>query len=275
MTAGSLASWLRCPICGRDLDALGDEVLGCSSGHRFDVSKRGYAGLLVGKAAAARPVTVGQLDALDPLFAAGLFTTTTDALDAVLPRTAEARILDAGSAAGHLLGPILANRSRAGALAVGDSPAVVARSMRNSRSDGLLCDTAHDWPVRDGTATAVVNLLAPHRPAEFHRLLAPGGVFIAAVAGYDHLAELRPAGEYPEWRDAAAELVDDVFPWFEHDQSRTVTEQHETSGATGPALVEARELIGGTATARAVEPPAGSITIDLTVIRFRRRRRPV
>lgn len=268
-----LASWLRCPICGRDLELGSADVLTCDSGHRFDVNKRGYAGLLTGRAATVRSASAAQLDALDMVFASDLFDPVIGALEAMLPRTRELRIADAGSGVGHLLRPMLATRPDARALAIGDSPSVVARSMRISSADGLLCDAERDWPVRDGAATVALTLLAEHRPAELHRILAPGGVFVAATAGYDHLAELRPAGEYPEWHDAVAELVDDVFPWFEHDQSRTVTETQVVDAATSRALVSARDLIGGTATASAAEPAPGGVTVDVTVVRFRRRRR--
>ena len=55
-----LASWLRCPVCGADLSPIDRLVLGCPSGHRHDVNKRGYISLLGGLAMALSPAAVGR-----------------------------------------------------------------------------------------------------------------------------------------------------------------------------------------------------------------------
>ncbi|MGH3355378.1 MAG: putative RNA methyltransferase, partial [Nocardioidaceae bacterium] len=44
-----VAPYLRCPLCGTDLE-LGEGVLGCAQGHRFDVARQGYVSLLPGDA---------------------------------------------------------------------------------------------------------------------------------------------------------------------------------------------------------------------------------
>lgn len=232
MTA-ALASWLRCPACERDLAEVGEARLGCSSGHRFDLNKRGYAGLLREGATLPPGPRAPQLDAVDADFASGRLDALLAAVDAATPAAGSGRLLDASGTGGHLAGRLLEQRRGWQALVAGSSPASVSRGMSRSGADGLLCDITRDWPVRSGAATVLLAAFAPHVPAEFHRVLAPGGVLVAAAGG-------SPLGDAVD----LYELQDDVDPWFEYDQSRTV-----------PASAGADE--------------------ETTIVRFRRRRRPL
>lgn len=229
MTAG-LAPWLRCPTCARDLEEVGAGRLGCPSGHRFELNKRGYAGLVRESARLPNGPRGPELDAIDARFGSGLLDPLLAAVDAVTPAAAGGRLLDLSGTGGHLASALLAHRPGWRALVLSSSPALVARAMTRSGADGLLCDPTRDWPVRTGAASVLLGAFAPHMPAEFHRVLAPGGVLVAAAGS-------SPLGGAID----VSELQDDVDPWFEFDQARTV------------ALTE-----GGT-----------------TVVRFRRRRRPL
>ncbi|WP_210481229.1 class I SAM-dependent methyltransferase [Naasia sp. SYSU D00948] len=216
--------WLSCPRCGRDLDGE-DGELRCPSGHRFEVGRRGYPSLVVGRSPLVRSEPAAVLDAADAEWGSGRLDALIQAVEAVLPSCAGVRVLDCGSDLGHLVAAAAGGRPGLRALLVRSSPAALVRARARSGAHGVLVDPSRPWPVRDASADAVLCAFADHRPAEFHRVLAPGGVAIIVA---------------PQ-RQAAA-VDDDVYPWFEHDQTRT---------AAGPSGAPA------------------------AIIRFRRRRRPL
>jgi 23S rRNA (guanine745-N1)-methyltransferase len=57
----------------------------------------------------------------------------------------------------------------------------------------LVADIWQRLPVAAGALAGLLNLFAPRNPAEFARVLAPGGLLLVVIPGPDHLAELRAA----------------------------------------------------------------------------------
>ncbi|WP_210505829.1 class I SAM-dependent methyltransferase [Naasia sp. SYSU D00057] len=145
------------------------------------------------------------LDDIDRRWAGERLSRVVDAVVAELPAGRELRLLDCGGDLGHLLAAGRAARGSLDAVYVSASPSAIVRAMKRSGAAGLLADPAREWPVRDGAADVVLCAFAEHRPAEFHRVLTPGGVVVFVAAEAD-----------------VAALDDDVYPWFEHDQTRTV-----------------------------------------------------
>lgn len=201
-----LASWLRCPVCGADLSPVDRLVLGCPSGHRHDVNKRGYLSLTgaskhVGDSAA-------MLDARDAVLESGLYSPIASAVAAAIPPAAS-RIVDAGAGTGHYLRAVLAARPDAIGLALDLSPAAVGRASRSSdRIDGLVADTWRPLPLRDAVCDAVLDIFAPRNLPEFARALRPGGSLIVVVPRAAHLRSLRAA---TPMLDVPADKADDVI----------------------------------------------------------------
>ena len=189
-----LASWLRCPVCGRDLEPLERLTLGCAEGHRHDVNKRGYVSLLGGGSKLVGD-SAEMLDARDVVLEGGAFAPIASAVAAAAQAAEGSRILDAGAGTGYYLRAALASAPDAVGLAMDLSPAAVARAARSSaRVDGLVADTWRPLPVRSQTADAVLDVFAPRNLPEFHRVLRPGGRLVVVVPRADHLGSLRQAG---------------------------------------------------------------------------------
>jgi 23S rRNA (guanine745-N1)-methyltransferase len=184
-------------------------VLMCTSGHRFEVGRRGYAALIAGRSPLVRSDPAVMLDAVDAQWASGGLSPIAAAVDAMLPAARGMRVLDFGADLGHVLAIARGHRLDLRGLLVSGSPSALVRGMARSGADGLLADPARAWPVRDGIADVVLCVLADHRPAEFHRVLKPGGVAILVAAA-----------------ERARELDDDLYQWFEHDQTRVVAGEH-------------------------------------------------
>ncbi|MEC5182648.1 23S rRNA (guanine745-N1)-methyltransferase [Cryobacterium sp. MP_3.1] len=195
-----------------DLVPAGDRVLACSTGHRFDTNRRGFASLMVGSRKLIGD-SAGMLDARDAFLERGWYTELRDALSALVAAESPHRVIDIGCGTGYYLRGALhaasAGRSPGSppspttgvaALAMDLSAAAVARTVRagltdpHSTTDGLVADVWSPLPIRDGAADVAVNVFAPRNPAEFHRILAPGALLAVVVPHPSHLQELRAAG---------------------------------------------------------------------------------
>ena len=194
MTTVTLSAWLRCPICFLPLEPRPPLALVCASGHSHDVNRRGYVTLLGHKTRVVGD-DAAMLDARDAFLSAGHYRPIADAAAELLPRGERQRILDAGCGTGYYLRRVLDDRPDATALALDLSPAAVSRAVRGEdRIDGLVADVWAPLPVRDGAATAILNVFPPRNPEEFWRVLEPGGSLVVVVPDGDHLRELRDRG---------------------------------------------------------------------------------
>jgi 23S rRNA (guanine745-N1)-methyltransferase len=218
-----LASWLRCPTCGEELNAIPPLVLRCDRGHAVDANKRGYATLL---APGTRVVgdTAAMLAARDRFLERGHYAPVVDALSEAVgagiatDRPPEPlRIVDAGCGTGHYLRALLDRLPGSVGLAADLSPSAVAIAVRGrSDVDGVVADTWAALPLRDGTADLILDVFAPRNLPEFHRALAPGGRVAIVAAGPGHLAELHAAGRaVGVQEDKRERILDAADPLFE------------------------------------------------------------
>ena len=180
--------WLRCPHCAAPL-SRGDHRLTCASGHSFDVARQGHVNLL-GRAAPANADTPAMLDARARFLAAGRYAALADAVASAL--SGALRIVEVGAGTGYYLGRALDSLPGAEGLATDVSPAAARRAARaHPRAASIVADTWAGLPLLDDAVDAILCVFAPRNPAEFARVLAPGGRLVVAVPTPAHLAELR------------------------------------------------------------------------------------
>ncbi len=194
MSLQTLSEWLRCPICFVSLEPAGALVLRCTNGHAYDANKRGYVSL-----AAASQRLIGDsaqmLDARDAFLTSGWYQWLRDDLADLVEAQQPTRILDCGCGTGYYLRGVLDRLPETRALGMDLSPVAVARSVaRESHIDGLVADVWAPIPVRDAAVDVILNVFAPRNPAEFHRMLRPGGLLAVVVPQETHLQELHAAG---------------------------------------------------------------------------------
>ncbi|MGW9185271.1 methyltransferase domain-containing protein [Agromyces sp. NPDC055661] len=211
-------TWLRCPNCLLDLDAVDERTLGCPTGHRFDVSKHGIITLLPPKA----PKTIGDdrsmLDARAALLDSGAYAPIATAIaDAVCAAGIDGgsdavRIADLGCGTGYY-SAFLADALPTAEFLLADRSVDAVRMSRRAvaRSTGVVLDTWRPLPLRDAVADVVLDVFAPRNPPEFARILRPGGVIVVVVPTADHLHELRAEGAMLDVPPEKAELVADRF----------------------------------------------------------------
>lgn len=216
MTAGPLI----CPVCAAPLAGT-TTALCCPAGHHFDRAREGYVNLLParGRRAVDRGDTAAMLRARRTFLEAGyylpLLAALYDDIASLLPPASPlARPMDEGSKAEALplhpsesmldagcgegwylasLGARLAAAGRPVQLIGTDISRDAARltARRYPEILALVADTARRLPLADGAARIVLNVFAPRNPAEFARVLAPGGLLLTVIPAPEHLRELR------------------------------------------------------------------------------------
>ncbi len=181
---------LRCPVCHDGLTLDGPSVR-CPHGHSFDVARAGYVNLLTTSGAGTAD-TAAMVAARAEFLGGGFYDPLLRAVAAAVPATARV-LVDAGAGTGEYLAVALAAAPEADGIAVDVSVPAVRRAARVSRAGAVVADVWQSLPVRDGAADVVLNVFAPRNPAEFRRVLRPGGLLLVVTPYDNHLAELMSA----------------------------------------------------------------------------------
>jgi len=186
---------LACPHCTAALARQGDGVVGCHTGHRFDIARQGYLSLL-GKGSRTDTGDSADMVAARTVFlGAGHYLPVADA---IVGRIGSGPILEVGAGIGYYLAAALNRLSDSGS---GGSPSGIAldasryaarRALAAHPAIGsVVADAWSRLPVRDGVIGTVLSVFAPRDPAEVARVLAPGGRLIVVTPEPEHLAEIR------------------------------------------------------------------------------------
>lgn len=196
---------LRCPVCRSPLNMMRDagtavpgNVLVCAEGHSFDAARQGYFNLLVGKGTAFEADTAEMVAARVSFLEAGHYGPLADAVAAaVVPflPTEAATVLDSGTGTGHYLRVMLdaaaAASCRVSAVGLDISKFALRRAARlNPEALNLVCDVWQPLPLGDHAIDVVTVIFAPRNPAEFARVLRPGGRLVVVTPRAGHLAAI-------------------------------------------------------------------------------------
>ncbi len=182
---------LRCPSCGAEL-VPAPGALRCPSRHSFDIARHGYVSLLTGTKATSGddgPMARARRDFL----AAGRYAPVRDAV-ADLAGTAGAvgTVVDVGCGTGYYLAGVL--DAIPGVVGLGlDTSAHALRTAAKAHERAAAATWAvfRPFPIGSEQVDVVLDVFAPRNPAEFHRVLRPGGVLVVVRPYGGHLAELR------------------------------------------------------------------------------------
>ena len=187
---------LLCPLCGMPLE-LNDRTWRCEAGHCYDVARQGYVNLLpVQQKRSLHPGdTAEQLHARRRFLSAGHYAPISDTVCTLL---AGARtLLDVGCGEGWYLRKYGEAHPEADRWGLDISRDAVRLAAGADKSGRYLVASAARLPFPDGSFDALSALFSLTLPEEFARVLAPGGLFLQALAEPDHLEGLKSL-IYPE-----------------------------------------------------------------------------
>ena len=223
MSMNAFLCLLRCPVCGEELSLSGN-VCRCPEGHSYDAARSGYLNLLPpGRGRNAR--TGDERDMVraraaflrkgfyDPVDRAAAALLSEAVSSAGAPDADPFALVDMGAGEGThtcriagLLGETLGKPVTAlgfdASKHAADSGCRYARSLGFfPKEDGadpsvlaaVFAGNLFRLPLKDGAADAALSLFAPIAWEEAKRILRPGGLFLAASSGKEHLYELRRA----------------------------------------------------------------------------------
>ena len=171
------------------------------SGHSFDVAKQGYVTLAAGAGLKHKGDDMDMVNARETYLAMGHFApfveavtgAVQDALDsASLAESTPASLLEVGAGTGYYLAHTLDSIAEARGVGLDISPHAAKHLAKcHPRVGAVVADVWERLPIRDESVDAISVVFAPRNPAEFQRVLAPGGQVIVLMPGAGHLDELR------------------------------------------------------------------------------------
>ncbi|WP_026248219.1 putative RNA methyltransferase [Streptomyces sp. LaPpAH-108] len=250
---------LRCPVCRAPSLRRERSVLRCPAGHAFDIARHGYAGLLTG-ARATSGDDPAMVRARERFLSGGRYGPVRDAVAELAAEgcTGSGLVLDVGCGTGYYLAGALDRLPGARGLGLDSSVRALRTAARaHERAAAAAWDVFRPFPLADRVADVVLDVFAPRNPAEFHRVLRPGGRLVVVRPTGGHLAELRaPVAVDPAKEERLRRAME---PYF----TAAVTERVEYVLSVPPA--DARDLLGMTPTARHLGPAEPVLPRRITV----------
>lgn len=191
---------LRCPVCDEGLKLVGQTFI-CANRHTFDRAREGYVNLLLTKG--KRPKFQGDskemLQARRRFLEAGYYLPLSQAMNKQIvawlgKQTAVPAIADIGCGEGWYLGQLQQRLADVRSCFFGVDVAKTAIQLAAKQypiPQFVVADIWHNLPFANGSITILLNLFAPRNPAEFARVLAPGGLLLVVIPQPHHLQQLR------------------------------------------------------------------------------------
>ena len=289
-------SLLRCPVCQGKLHAIGESdrvrAVECGERHNFARARKGYLSLLSGPKARSGD-TADMVAARRSFLDSGLYSQLAaevaryaveeaqsgSALAAPADEVPAAEepagspapltVLDAGCGTGYYCAAVLSACAEAGvaarAYAFDSAPAAAAAAAKaHPRITAFTWDVYRPLPLEDSSVDVILSVFSPRVPAEFHRVLKPGGALITARPTQRHLAALLQSHDGTVRVDEHKEsrLQRSLEPFFVEGERRLVNYPLHLSAR------QARELIGMTPSARHIDPHifTDDVTAEFSVV---------
>ena len=171
------------------------------SGHSFDVAKQGYVTLAAGAGLKHKGDDMDMVNARETYLAMGHFAPFVEAVTgavkgalvpASLAESPPASLLEVGAGTGYYLAHTLDSIAEARGVGLDISPHAAKHLAKcHPRVGAVVADVWERLPIRDESVDAISVVFAPRNPAEFQRVLVPGGQVIVLTPDAGHLDELR------------------------------------------------------------------------------------
>ncbi|MGV0325512.1 methyltransferase domain-containing protein [Corynebacterium confusum] len=169
------------------------------TGHSYDVARQGYVTLAAGAGLKHQGDNMDMVNARETYLARGHFAPFVEAVtgsiqDVVEPVADDVApsILEVGAGTGYYLAHTLDSIAGSRGVGLDISPhAAKHLAKAHPRIGAVVADVWERLPLRDNSVHAISVVFAPRNPAEFRRILAPGGQVVVLTPEVGHLDELR------------------------------------------------------------------------------------
>lgn len=182
-----------CPVCGKTLIKT-DRSYRCESSHSFDCAKEGYVNLLAGNHKAGEKTGDNKDMALSrkSFLEKGYFSPLSDEIIKLIKLHGKEKptVCDICCGEGWYSDRVLKEIS-CDMLCFDLSKEMVRLAAK--RKNGACCFVANlsRIPLRDSSVNVAFHLFAPFHEKEFRRIIKDDGIIITAVAGENHLFEIK------------------------------------------------------------------------------------
>ena len=213
-----------CPVCKNELIQQ-DKSLKCSTGHCFDISKKGTVCLILSNKAHHgddKRMVAARKSFLDKGYYEPLHKAVRELAAKYAPR--ECTLLDCGCGECSYTADISRELHKTGISAevIGIDVSKEAVSSGASRHAGIKLAVASvfDIPLADKTCDIVTALFSPFSGSEYLRVLKDRGVYITAFPLDDHLFELKQAVYEQPYKNNVSPLGVEGFDLIESGECR-------------------------------------------------------
>lgn len=185
---------LLCPVCSQALCRNGNSVR-CANGHCFDFAKEGYLNLLAGNHKKGSDMGDNKDMALSrrAFLSKGYFDTLLGAVDDVFTSHCkeDASVLDICCGEGYYSATLRQRHPDADIIGFDLSKEMIRLAAKRKSGNTYVVANLFHIPVPDNSIDFAFHLFAPFDEAQFMRVLKPGGILVTAVAGENHLWQMK------------------------------------------------------------------------------------
>ncbi|MBQ7006098.1 MAG: methyltransferase domain-containing protein, partial [Clostridia bacterium] len=182
-----------CPVCKKPLIKKERSFL-CENGHCFDISKEGYVNLLHGKNKSGsligdnRDMALSRRDFLSK----GYFSALSEGLIGMIKEYTEGTPVLCDICCGEgWYGEQVRNSINCELISFDISKEMLRLCAKRKSSDLCFVANGSSIPLESESVDLAFHLFAPFQEKEFSRIIKKGGTILTAVAGENHLFELK------------------------------------------------------------------------------------
>ncbi|MGE4488121.1 MAG: putative RNA methyltransferase [Kiritimatiellales bacterium] len=260
---------LTCPVCKEAMCAA-ERTFRCANGHSFDRAKEGYLNLLLSHQRRSRHPGDGRamIQARRRFFDSGAF----DPLQKLAAELiAGSNVLDCGCGEGFFSGALSeVNDGQFIGIDI-SKEAVRCAAKRYKKALWIVANGMRELPLADTSMDTILSILAPRNPAEFARVLKPGGTLILGVPGPNHLIELRSllSQHVSDFEEKADEAVAKCAPQFTESDRQNLSYELDLSPAQLANLIQMTPIFWNSspeAKQRAAGLPGLRVTVSFVLL---------
>ncbi len=182
-----------CPVCGEKL-AKENKSFKCKGGHSFDISKEGYVNLLCGKNKSGSLIGDNKemADSRKQFLSKNYFSALSDELVLMIKEYAPScpTLCDICCGEGYY-GEKVKDALDCELISFDISKEMLRLCAKRKKSDFCFVASNNKIPLESGSVDLAFHLFAPFQEDEFSRIIKKDGTILTAVAGENHLFELK------------------------------------------------------------------------------------